>query len=47
VAGRLQRMRELYDCIIEAVGEVDRDLQKAVLDRLRRMKGRNEEKYGL
>ena len=47
VVWNTERMRELYDCVIEAIGEVDRDLQKAVLDRLRRLRDRNEDRYGV
>jgi hypothetical protein len=47
IAWSAERNREFQECIIAAIGEVDRGLQKVVLDRLRRMRDHNEAKYGL
>jgi len=47
IAWSAERNREFQECIIAAIGEVDRDLQKVVLDRLRRVRDNNEVKYGL
>lgn len=47
VAWSAERNIQFQDAIIAAIGEVDRELQVRVIDRLRRLQKSNEEKYGV
>lgn len=47
VAWGAERSRQFQECVVAAIGEVDRDLQMLVLERLRRVRDHNEAKYGI
>lgn len=47
VAWSTERARQFHDAIIAAIGEVSPDLQRAVLERLRRLNDEFKERYGV
>ncbi|KGW21754.1 hypothetical protein [Burkholderia pseudomallei] len=47
VAWSTERTRQFHDAIIAAIGEVSPDLQRAVLERLRRLNEEFKERYGV
>ena len=47
IAWSAERGREFQEAVIECVGEASRELQMAVIERLRRLRANNEAKYGV
>ncbi|WP_158756226.1 hypothetical protein [Dyella sp. S184] len=47
VAWSTERMRQMYDAILDVIGEVSPDVQRLVLDRLRRLQSELKDRDGV